>query len=246
MIQRIIVSTIPFLVFFILLFVYTKIAGPIPFAINSVNTNKFDTFNVSGEGKVSVTPDVAQVSAGILAQGTTVKSTQDSINKVINQVSQDLKKQGIDAKDIQTANYSINPNYDYTSSVQRITGYSASTTLVIKVRDIEKINSVIDVATTSGANQIGGISFEIEDKTEGENKAREMAVNDAKTKAAQAAKIAGFSLGRLINYQEDFSGTPPIMYEKAVTADSKEVSPTQVESGSNEITVTVTLNYEIR
>jgi uncharacterized protein YggE len=227
------------IVFFIALFAYTKLAGPIPFTVTSVTTTKTDTFSVTGEGKASVPPDIAIISAGVQAQGTSVKTVQDQLNKNINAVSAAVKKTGVADKDIQTSDYSIYPTYDYRAGSQRIIGYQASSNLTIKVRAIDNASRVIDAATGAGANQIGGISFDVDDKTKAQNQARQKAVSDAKSKAENAAKIAGFTLGRVINYSEDFGNSPrPIpMMAKAETA---------IEPGSNEITVTVTLSYQIQ
>lgn len=233
--------------FFVLLFVYTKLIGPIPFSISSVITSKSTAFDVTGQGKVTAKPDIASVTAGISVQGTTVKSAQDQINSVINKVSQALKKQGIDAKDIQTQNYSIYPAYDYNNGSQRITGYTGSTNLLIKVRDLDTANNVIDAATTSGANQVSGISFDVDDKTKLEDQARQKAVDEAKKKAQEAAKTVGFKLGRIINYSENFPGSVrPMPLGAAVDNKAMGGVATQIEPGSSEITVNVTLSYEIQ
>lgn len=233
--------------FFILLFSFTKLFGPIPFSVNSVTTTKSDTFNVAGEGKITVQPDIAQVTVGIQANGSTVKSVQEQINSIINKVSEGIKQSGVDAKDIQTVNYSINPDYDYSGGSQRIKGYSASTNLFIKVREIDKVNQVIDTATTSGANQVGGISFDVDDRKKWENEARIKAVDDAKRKARDAAKVAGFKLGRIINYAENFGGYPnPIPMMRALEVKETQDALTQVEPGSTDISVVVTLSYEVQ
>lgn len=231
--------------FFVLLFVYTKLIGPVPFSVSSITTQKSTTFDATGEGTAIARPDIASVSVGIQAQAQTVKNVQDQINSVINKVSEGLKQIGVDSKDIQTRNYSINPSYDYSGGSPRITGYSANTTLSVKVRDLDNINNVIDTATANGANQVGGVSFDIEDKTKAENEAREKAVEQAKKKAEAAAKIAGFKLGRIMNYAENQpgGGRPiPILMEAAKAVGA----PTQVEPGTSEITITVTLSYEIQ
>ena len=139
----------------------------------------------------------------------------------------------------------INPNYDYQNNTQRITSYSASTNLTIKVRNIDQVNQVIDVATANGANQIGAISFDVDDKTKVENDARVKAVADAKKKAESAAKIAGFRLGKMVNYSENFGGSPQPV--RALSAQMAGGGPgdTKIEPGSSEIKVIVTLSYEI-
>lgn len=244
-------QSLPFLVitfFFISLFAYVKLTGPIPFSVNSITTSKTDTFNVTGEGKATVKPDIATITVGIQANGASAKEVQNQINTNINKVSDAIKKLGIDPKDIKTQNYSINPTYNYSSGDnQKIAGYAGSTNILIKVRNLDNANTVLDTAVAQGANQVGNISFDVEDKTKAENEARTMAVAQAKKKAQDAAKIAGFSLGKIINYSENQGGPPgPLPMMKA--ADSGQGlggGGTQVEPGSNEIDLTVTLSYEI-
>lgn len=231
--------------FFILLLLFTKLIGPIPFSVNSVTTTKSDTFNVSGEGKVTVSPDIATVNVGVLAQGSTVKQAQDQLNTNINKVTEAVKQLGIDQKDIQTTNYNINPDYDFTSGTQRIRGYSTSSNVTIKIRDLDKVNSVIDTSTANGANEIHGINFDVDDKTKAENEAREKAVADAKMKAEAAARIAGFRLGRMVNYSENFAGGPIPIPLRELAVPAGDSAPTQVEPGSSEVTVVVNLSYEI-
>lgn len=219
-------------------------AGPLPFSVTSVTTQKSDTFNVTGEGKVSVIPDIATINAGISVQASTVKAAQDQMNSVINKVSDAVKNAGVDSKDIQTSNYNVSPGYDFSGGSQRIIGYRADTNLTVKVRNLDNVNQVIDAATANGANQISGLNFEVEDKTKAENDARQKAVEEAKKKASEAAKIAGFKLGRIINYSENFQGgirPLPVMELSRATG-----APTQVEPGSTEVVVNVTLSYEIQ
>lgn len=227
-------------IFFLILFLYTKLAGPVPFSINSVNTTKSTTFDVTGEGKVDVKPDLGTVSAGVSATGSTTAQVQEQINSKINKISDSVKSLGIDAKDIKTSNYNINPTY---SDSQVITGYSANTTLTIKVRDVNKIGQVIDSATGAGATNVSNLGFEVSDKSKFENEARKLAVEDAKKKAENEANIAGFRLGRIINYSENFGGQPRPM---PFVAESSIKTPTNIEAGQNEIEVTVTLSYELQ
>lgn len=237
------------IVFFIALFAFIKLAGPIPLSLSSVVTNKTDSFTVTGEGKVSLSPDIARIQAGVIAQGASVKQAQQDINKKIKAISDAIKKLDVDAKDIQTAQYSVHPQYDYRDGKQKITGYEATTTVSIKVRDMDKANDVIDMATTNGANQIGGISFDVDDRTKVENEARAKAVGDAKKKAETAARTAGFTLGRVINYAEHTGGDmrpAPMMYAKAEMAGAADQVESTIEPGSQDIMVSVSLSYEIR
>lgn len=231
------------LFFFLCLFVYTKLAGPIPFVINS--TNKADGFQVTGEGKASVTPDKGRLTLGVRVVGATAQSVKDQMNVMINKVTEAVFALGVSDKDVKTENYSINPTYDYSgSSNPKITGYSSSTNLSVTVQDIAKVNSIIDAATAAGANQVGGVQFDNKDTTEAETEARQKAVAEAKAKAEQAAKAVGFKLGKVINYSENNTGMPgyrSMLLNKATSDDS-----TQVQPGSNEIVVNVTLTYEVK
>jgi uncharacterized protein len=233
-------------VFFAMLFVYSKVGGPIPVAVSSVVTQKGDAFTVMGEGKTTISPDMAVVTVGVQTTGTTVKASQDDLNNRINAVSTAIKGLGIPEADIQTSNYSIYPNYDFQGTTQRITGYNASSNLVIKVKDLDKTNDVIDRATAEGANTVSGVTFEVQDKEKAHNEARQQAVDDAKRKAQEAARIAGFNLGKIVNYSENFGGgVQPPMPMMARDVANQELK-TQVEPGSQEILVNVSLSYEIR
>lgn len=244
--QQIIANLISLVILFTLLFLFIKLAGPLPLSINSVTTTKSDSFQVSGEGTVEVTPNLTTLSVGVQSQGSTVKSTQELLNQNINQVSEAIKALGVDSKDIQTQNYNINPQYDYRSGTQRVSGYSANTNLNIKVRDLDQINSVIDAATKAGATNIGGLDFEVADRTQAENEARVKAVAEAKTKAENAAKVAGFTLGKLINYSESFDGGVTPFKLGALSLDAQQTTPTDIEPGTSEIRVVVTLSYEVK
>lgn len=244
------------LAFFILMFVYTKVAGPIPFDVNSVTTSKSDAFSVTGEGKVEAKPDSATVRLGVVAQGPAAELAREALNGNINKVIEEVKGLGVAEDKIKTENFNIYPEYgdmralpvDAPSSNQnRITGYNANTNISITVDTAEMANQIVDAGTAAGANQVGGVDFQVKDKDEALNKAREMAVADAKKKAEDAARIAGFKLGKVINYAEGQGGNYPMpMMMKAEDARSSAGSATNVQPGTNEIMVTVTLSYEIR
>jgi uncharacterized protein YggE len=183
---------------------------------------------------------------GVTSQGSTVEEAQDALNQNINKVIEAEKALGIPAEDIKTTNYSVQPRYDYSGETQKIVGYDASSNVTIKVEDSSKVNEVVDTATSNGANQVGGISFEVSDPTQAQNQARDLAVEDAKKKAQEAAAAAGFTLGKIINYSESTNDNYPTpMYAEAARDMSTLSAPTKIEAGSSEIQMTVRLSYEI-
>lgn len=245
MISQIVPKAVFLILFFILFFAYTKLTGPFPLTINSTSTTKSTTFNVTGTGKSSAVPDSATVRGGVSATDSTTALVQDQINTVSSKMSESLKKLGVDSKDIQTSNYNINPTYDYSNGSQKITGYSANTTFTVKVKDVSKVGQIIDAMTASGATNVSNLGFDVTDNTVALNEARKQAVADAKKKATDAASIAGFKLGKLVNYSENFGGSPGPFYALNAVGEGDASQKTTVETGSNEINLTVTLSYEI-
>jgi uncharacterized protein len=248
MVKQILSVFVALFLFFVLLYGFTKVLGPIPFYISSVTTQNPNGFSVVGEGRVQIKPDKATVNLGVQSSGPAKDQVQNQMNKISGAVISALKSQGIDEKDIQTSQYTINPTYDYTSGSQKITGYSGSTNVTVTVTDIGKVNGVIDAATSAGANQVGTPQFSNTDNSTALDQARQLAIADAKKKAQVAASSAGFSLGKIINYSESEAGNPvPIPFAAGVAADSAKVSPpTQIAPGQNEVDLDVTLTYEVK
>ncbi|MBI4097615.1 MAG: SIMPL domain-containing protein [Candidatus Levybacteria bacterium] len=232
-------------VFFILLFVYTRLAGPIPFSINSINTNKTDLFEASGTGKSAAAPDRARVSVGVTESSSNVVDAQGKVNTKANSIINAIKGLGVDEKDIKTTNYSVNPNYSFDGG-QKITGYSVTQNIEIKA-DISKINQVVDRATSNGANMAGGVEFILSDEnlTKLENEARKEAVENAKKKAEGLAKAAGLRLGKIVDVRQVGGEGPRAVFMEAAKTDQAEPSqPTNITPGENNVEVTITLIYQ--
>ncbi|HSW47580.1 MAG TPA: SIMPL domain-containing protein [Candidatus Saccharimonadales bacterium] len=241
---------IPFftvLFIFIGLFVFPKFFGPIPFSVNSINTNKQNLFTVSGTSEVTAVPDTAMISLGVNKDSSSVQSAKDEVNKIINQVTSDLKSLGVDEKDIKTTNYSVNPNYDYISGTQKTNGYSVNATIEVKIKTVEKANNAIDIATKDGATNVGGVQFVVDDAKQKqlEDQARKEAIGKAKEKAASIANAAGIHLGRIVDVQENGDYPRPVQYSAGMQMDTVAKSaPTQLNPGENKISSTVSLSYE--
>lgn len=240
---------IPFftiLFIFLFLFLYIKLSGPIPFFINSLQTTKTSMFQVTGEGKTTAVPDTAMISVGVTQKSQTVQDAQVKTNRLANKIIEDIKKLGIEEKNIKTVNYSVNPDYDYLRG-QRITGYTVSQNLEIKVKPIEKVNKVIDTATLDGANLVQGATFIFSDEMQKnlEDAARKQAVNNAKAKAESLANVAGIRLGRIIDVSESYQPVPmPLRSNVGLGGAKEEDTSTNITPGQNTVDITVTLSYE--
>ena len=236
------------IIFFVLLFVFAK-WGP-PIAFSTTTQTKGEPFVVQGTGKVTVAPDIAKIDIGIQESGVNLKTLQDSVNKKSQDLVAQIKKFGIEAKDIKTISYSVYPEYDYTAPTQAITGYQVSTRYEITIRDFTKINDIIASVTSFGANSIGGINFDLSDDLKNKTlaTAREEAVSEAKTKAEGLAKAAGISLGKIINVSESTPSNirPYPLQAVGMGAAEKSVTEPDVQPGTTEIDVTISLSYEVR
>ena len=234
---------------FTLLMVF-KFVGPVPLSISSTVAQKQNLFTSSGNAELETIPDEASVSLGINVNEPTVALAQDEANRVINSISDRLKAMGIDKEDIKTQNYSINPDYNYSDDNRNIIGYRVTANLAVTLTDFEKLNSVIDMATQEGANQVGGVNFSLSKEKQDELKkeARKEAIEDAKESAEELARLSGVQLGKVVDVQESRGGGYPKQYDMAssfMRMDAvAESAPTSIEPGSATYSYSVTLSYE--
>lgn len=223
-----------------------------------------NVINVSGEGEVFAVPDTATFTYTVQDIEKDVQSAQNTIAKKSNDIIAYLKSEGVDEKDIQTSDYSVYPQYDYNNSScpvssngtvypcppgrQVLSGYQASETVTVKVRDTKKAGGLLSGVGSKGATQVSGLSFTVADEKGLEAEARGKAITDARAKAEALAKQLGVSLVRVVGFSE--SGGP-IYFAKAMSADSGmsgAPAPTapEIAPGQNKITSNVNVTYEIR
>jgi len=204
------------------------------------------SITVSGTGRVLVKPDVADVSLGVNVQRPKAKDSEQAAADQMAKVVAALKAAGVGETDIQTANVSLQPIYDYSnSSKPTITGYETDNIVTVTIRDISKVGSVIDAAVDSGATSVNGITFRVDDPTSVEAQARAAAMRDAKAKADTLAGAAGVNITGVASISEVSAAVPmPIYYDKtmaagAPAADGRTTTPIQPGNVETDITVTV-------
>lgn len=219
------------------------------------------TFNVSGEGKAVAIPDIAQLTFSVITEGgKNLSDLQKDNTAKMNAITNLLKDKKIDAKDIQTRDYSINPRYQYfncnppkegvessTCPPPAINGYTISQTVVVKIRNMDRIGDIISGAVEKGANNVSGPEFTIDDPTLFEHKALSEAIAKAKEKASKLSGAAGYRIGKLISISEESdrpSPYPMTAYGMGGGTAEMKAAPT-IQAGSQEVKVNVTLTYEI-
>ncbi|HEX5465906.1 MAG TPA: SIMPL domain-containing protein [Candidatus Limnocylindrales bacterium] len=204
---------------------------------------------VRGVGKVTVTPDQAQVRLGVQAQASSAATAQSQANAVMARLVAAVKRLGVAEKDLATQWLSLQPQYAYQpdgSQPARISGYQANRSLVVTVRDLTKAGAIIDAGVGAGANSIGGISFSLADPDVASGQARTAAMADARTRAQALASAAGVSLGVVTSINETSASEPqPIAYDSGALAAPVSKAPTQVQPGTTEVEVDLTVTYAI-
>lgn len=207
-----------------------------------------NTVSFSGEGKVTAKPDIAKVQLSVVTEALTSKAAQDANSKKSTAITDYLKKQNIEDKDIKTTGYNISPQYKYPpyGGQPTITGYQVNESLEVKIRNLDNVSNVLDGVVTAGANQVNQLSFEIDNPDALKAEARAQAIADAKKKANELQSQVGISLGKIVNFSENTGGYPvPMMYDAKAVGLGGGSGPS-VPVGENEITVDVSITYQIK
>lgn len=201
-----------------------------------------------GEGKVMAKPDTAEVTLGVqTGRQPTAERAMELLTQRMDAILAQLKQQGIEEKDISTTGLSLYPAYDWVDGQQISKGFEASENIIVKVRDISKIGQTINTSTKAGANQVNGVRFYLQDITQLRREARKAAIAKAKEDATQLAGDMNVTLGRLAEINEQTSGAVNPMYDRAMGMGGGEGgSSVPVPSGEQELTVSVSLTYELR
>jgi uncharacterized protein len=207
------------------------------------------TINVTGTGKVTLTPDIAYVSIGVHTEGKDAAQAVATNTSQAQKVVDALKAFKIDPKDIQTTNFSIYPQqqYDNEGKPQGIT-YVVDNTVYVTLRDINQLGELLDAVVKAGSNSINSIQFDVADREAALSEARKLAVENGQKQAKELAAAAGVTLGQVLSINSSSPSAPVPMYDYklgvggAATADSA----VPVSAGQLIITLDVYLSYEIQ
>ena len=164
--------------------------------------------HVTGQGKVSIEPDLAILNLGVETRGTTVSEAREAAATAMAAVMESLTSEGVEDNDIQTSRFDINDEREWQEITENgvrtsksvLVGYRVRNNLTVKVRDLDNVSAVIDGAAEAGGDAIrfNGLNFTAEDLSEVMNQLREDAVNDAQSKAQHFADLAEVGLGELV------------------------------------------------
>lgn len=207
------------------------------------------TISVTGVGRAAVRPDVGIATLGAEARAPMLADATADVSRRMTAVLERVKALGVADRDIATVTYSVEPLYAPRRGDEeqpRITGYRVANVAQVKIRDLGAVGRILDAAVAAGANSIRSLQFAVDDPSTGEAEARARAVKNAAARARQLADAAGVRLGDLQQLNE---GAPPPrpIFERfgRATLAAAPMAPGPVESGEQEIVVTVDAHYRI-
>lgn len=208
------------------------------------------TITVVGDSTILVKPSIATVNYGIQTKAKDALAAQQDNAKKMDALMKAIKAVGIEDKDIQTSNYTINPYYDYSNNSAVLAGYEVSNTLQVTVRNLDNVSKVLDEGAKAGVNQANSIQFSItpEENEKYYLQALGQAMTSAKKKADELAKAIGTTAGQPLQVTEGRQQAPPIAYysqmenAKAMMAAGDQAA-TPVAAGQLEIRAEVTAAY---
>ncbi len=216
---------------------------------------------VQGEGKVAAKPDVMKLTATVSTDNSSLIDAQKVNTERSNAVTDFLKKSGVAEKDVKTIGYNIYPQYFYPrpckilpcleDETPKIIGYQIRNTIDITIRDITKAGDILSGVVEAGANEVSGLQFAIDEPDALKGEARNKAIDDARAKAKRLAESLGKRVGRIVAFNESGFFPGPIMFAAEALGKGGGGGPVpapapNIQPGENEITVNVSVTYELK
>lgn len=198
---------------------------------------------VTATGLTQGAPDMATVMLGVSREARTATQAMEAVSAAAASVLVTISDAGIEDRDVQTSSLSLNPVWDHGNSrPPQVRGYIASTSLNVRVRDLDGLGRLLDGVIGDGANTLNGLTFGIEDTTELESAARADAVTKAHAKAKTLAAAAGIELGPVQTIAEGGGGGAPAPMMRGAMMEAASVP---VAAGELDIRVSVTVAFAI-
>lgn len=205
------------------------------------------TLSISAEGSVNREPDIAFLNAGVQTQGDTAQAAMTANSTAMNGVFDALTAADVDRRDMQTSNFSLQPQYDYSNRENgqpRLTGYQASNQLTVKVRDLDTLGETMDALVSAGGNTFSGLNFALEDDRAAKNAARDIAMKEAIARAELYAAASGYEVARVVTISESGGMRPQPMQMMAEARSMDRATP--IASGEVGYSITVNVVFELR
>lgn len=212
----------------------------------------FPRILVNGQGSVDIAPDMAILSLTVTREADTARGALDANSSAMHEVITAMKAEGMEARDLQTSNFSIQPRYSRPPpkpsgerEPPQIIGYTVRNSLTVRVRDITIVGAVLDKSVTLGVNEGGNIRFTNADPSAAIEQARIKAVKHAIAKANTLAAAAGVKTSKLLEISEQSFNPRPMSMAGAQVSMARTANSVPVAAGENTYKVMVNVSYAI-
>lgn len=204
------------------------------------------TITVTGTGRVSIEPDVADLRLGVSAARPTVSAARAEAASLMTAIIKAVASGGVDRRDIRTSLVSVQPRYDYRDGTPPVVvGYEFTNVVEATIRDLTRVGEVIDGALGAGATSLDGLSFRVDDPRPTERRARLGAMTNARARADVLAEAAGLSITGVVDIVEGIALAPPSPMMRADRMMAAAEVDTPIEAGLSVISITVRVTYRV-
>ncbi|MBY8977754.1 SIMPL domain-containing protein [Rhodobacteraceae bacterium NNCM2] len=202
------------------------------------------TIRMTGSGTVTVVPDEAKVSLGVVTIGATAAEAMDANAPKVAAIIAMLKDKGVKAEDLRTSDLSIFPRYDnrQNGEAPTISGYQVSNTVEAQISSLDGLGEILDAAIKAGATNVNQLVMSSSTQDKALDEARLLAVKDATRRAEMVAEAAGVTLGPIRSIREGAAmgpGPGPVVARGAM------MESVPIEAGSTGISAQITIVWEI-
>jgi uncharacterized protein YggE len=204
---------------------------------------------LDAQGKTVASPDTARFTANIVTRAGNPQDAERQNTETTNKVITYLKEQGVKEEDIKTISYTLYPEYQYPNGVQQLTGYVLDQGIQVRTTELTEAGTLLNGVIRQGANQVSSVEFFIEDPEKFKAEAREEAFAKIEERKRAMEKQLGVRLGKVVNYGEYSDGMippQPVFLERAVDGLGAGGDIPDIQKGSQEVVVNITVTYEIR
>ena len=193
--------------------------------------------DINATGEVTRVPDVAVISAGVVSRAVTASAALRDTASKMDRVLAALKRAGVEDRDVQTSNVSLNPEYRYPQNqAPQLVGYTASNNVTIRFRDIGSAGKILDALVGQGANKPEAALDE----------ARGKAITIGRARAELYARSMGMRVVRVVAVNESggsYPVPPPMpMYARAEMAQAD----TKIVPGEQKLQVNLAMTFELQ
>jgi hypothetical protein len=204
------------------------------------------TITVSASAEVAAEPDMARLSSGVASEAETAREALARNSSAMAKVIVGLKTAGVEAKDIQTSSFQVEPRYTNPREGQApvINGYRVSNQVDVRVRDLKRLGEIMDSLVSLGANQVSGLAFEVSQAETLKDEARKLAIANARRRAELFATAAGASVGEVLAISEETAHPGPRPYAMGRVAAMADAVP--VEAGSQMLEARVSVTWALK